>query len=74
MALSLLPSSRAERDHIKKNIICFLFSGVICLGVAALSLPLQSDASPPAYVTPLRFLRHRDISIAFAIKLTLLFG
>jgi hypothetical protein len=53
--LSLLPSSHAKRNHIKKKIICFLFSGVICLGVAALSLPLRSDASPPAYIIPLCF-------------------
>jgi hypothetical protein len=50
--------SRRARSHQNIYIyICFLFSGVICLGVAALSLPLLSDASPPAYVIPLRFLQ-----------------
>jgi hypothetical protein len=57
-----------------KKKICFLFSGIICLGVAALSLPLQSDTSPPAYLISLCFLRRCDISIAFAIKLALSFG
>jgi hypothetical protein len=52
MALSLLPSSRAERGYQKKKKkSSFLFFGVSCHG-AVVRILLLSGASPLVFVTP----------------------